>query len=154
MYEEVILMGAADWEQLSSASTTPAEVCRNHERAESLEMFIKKKTCQTFVLDETREPMSGVALRSKGLTLPRWIRLSRSHSKEEIVCDASEDAIDVEPTESPVEVRRAIQSRRRRPDDLVAARVIGQQAPAHATAGRARDIAPPRLAIRRRMECR
>ncbi len=93
----------------SSASTTPAEVCRNHERAESLEMFIKKKTCQTFVLDETREPMSGVALRSKGLTLPRWIRLSRSHRKEEIVCDASEDAIDVEPTESPVEVRRASQ---------------------------------------------
>ena len=101
-------MGAADWEQQSSASTTPAEVCRNHERAESLKMFIKK-TCQTFVLDETPEPMSGVVLRSKGLTLPRWIRLSRSHSKEEIVCDASEDAIDVEPTESPVEVRRASQ---------------------------------------------
>ena len=78
MYEEVILMGAADWEQLSSASTTPAEVCRNHERAESLEMFIKKKTWQTFVLGETPEPMSGIVLRSKGLTQPRWIRLRRS----------------------------------------------------------------------------
>ncbi len=102
-------MGAADWEQLSSARTTPAEVCRNHERAESLRMFIKKETCHAFVLDETPEPMSGVVLRSKGLTLPRWIRLGRSHHKEEIFFDADEDAIDVEPTESPVKVRRASQ---------------------------------------------
>ena len=50
-------MGAT---QQSSASTTPAEVCRNRERAESLKVFIKKKTCQTFVLDETPELMRGV----------------------------------------------------------------------------------------------
>ena len=57
-------MGAADWEQQSIAGTTPSEACRNHERAESLDMFIKKKTCQTFVLDETPEPMGGVVFRS------------------------------------------------------------------------------------------
>jgi hypothetical protein len=77
MYEEVILMGAADWVQQSSASTTPAEVCRSHERAESLTMFIRKKTCHTFVLDETPELMSGIVLGSSGLTLPRWIRLGQ-----------------------------------------------------------------------------
>ena len=40
------------------------------------------------------------------MTLPPWIRLGRGHSKEEIVGDADKDAIDVEPAESPVEVRR------------------------------------------------
>ena len=92
-------MGAVGWEQQSSASTTPAEVCRNHERAESHKIFIKEKTCQTFVLDETHEPLSGIVLRSTSLTLPRWIRLRRNHSKEEIACDADEDAFDGEPTE-------------------------------------------------------
>ena len=67
MSEEVILMGAADLDQQFSANTTPAEVCRNHERAEILDMFTKKKKCQTFVLCETPEPMSGIVLRSKGL---------------------------------------------------------------------------------------
>ncbi len=41
------------------------------------------------------------------MTLSRWIRLGRSHTKEEIVCDADEDAINGDPTESPVAVRRA-----------------------------------------------
>ncbi len=59
MSEEVTWIGAADLEQQSSATTTPADVCRNHKRAEILKMFIKKKTCQTFVLDETPEPMRG-----------------------------------------------------------------------------------------------
>ena len=54
-------------DQQFSANTTPAEVCRNHERAEILDMFTKKKKCQTFVLCETPEPMSGIVLRSKGL---------------------------------------------------------------------------------------
>ncbi len=52
-------MGAADWEQQSSASATPVEACRNHERAESRTMFIKKKACQDFVLDDTNKPMIG-----------------------------------------------------------------------------------------------
>jgi hypothetical protein len=56
---------------------------------------------------ETPEPMSGAVLRSAGLTMPRVIRLGRSHNKEEPVCDADEDAIDGDPTESPVKVRRA-----------------------------------------------
>jgi hypothetical protein len=63
--------------------------------------------CQTFALDETHELMSGIVVRSKGLTLPRWTRLGMSHNKEEIACDADEDAIDGEPTGSPVKVRRA-----------------------------------------------
>ena len=67
MSEEVILMGESDWDQQFSANTTPAEVCRNHERAEILDMFTKKKKCQTFVLGETPEPMSGIVLRNKGL---------------------------------------------------------------------------------------
>jgi hypothetical protein len=67
-------MGAADYEQQSSASTTLNEVCIDHERAESRTMSIRKTTCQTFVLDETHEPMSGIVLRGTGLTLPRWIK--------------------------------------------------------------------------------
>ncbi len=43
MSEEVILMGASDWDQQLSANTPPAEVCRNHERAENLDTFTKKK---------------------------------------------------------------------------------------------------------------
>jgi hypothetical protein len=70
MSQEVTLMGdgcmgAADEEQQSSVNATPAELCRNHERAESLNVPIKKKTSQTFVLDETPEPMSGVVLRAR-----------------------------------------------------------------------------------------
>ena len=64
---EVVLMGAADWDQQLGAITTPTEVCRNHERAEILDMFIKKKKRHTFVLGETPEPMSGIVLRNKGL---------------------------------------------------------------------------------------
>ena len=52
-------MGAADWEQQSSANTTPSEVCRNHERAESHTIVIQKKICQSFVLGDTHKPMIG-----------------------------------------------------------------------------------------------
>jgi hypothetical protein len=74
----------------SSASTTLAEVCRNHDWAESLKRCIKKKSCQTFVQDETPEPMSGIVLRSKGLTLPRWILLDRNHNREELAGNLAE----------------------------------------------------------------
>jgi hypothetical protein len=109
MSEEVTWIGAADLEQQSSATTTPADVCRNHKRAEILKMFIKKKTCQTFVLDETPEPMIGIVLPSKGWTFPRWKRLRRNHNNEDIACDAVEDATVCEPTESPIMIRRTSQ---------------------------------------------
>ena len=67
MSEEVILMGAAGWDQQLSANTTPSEFCHNHERAEILDMFTEKKKWHTFVLGETPETMSGIVLRNKGL---------------------------------------------------------------------------------------
>jgi hypothetical protein len=79
----------------SSASTTPSDVLPQPREEDSPD----------HVMDETPEPMSGTVLRSKGETLPRVIRLDRNHNREETVCDADEDAIDGDHTESPVQVR-------------------------------------------------
>ena len=79
----------------SSASTTPSDVLPPPREEDSPD----------HVMDETPEPMSGTVLRSKGETLPRVIRLDRNHNRGETACDADEDAIDGDHTESPVKVR-------------------------------------------------
>jgi hypothetical protein len=79
------------------------------------------------------------------VTLSRWIRSGRSHTKEEIVCDADEDAINGDPKESPVAVRRASEVVDDDPKILLAHEHLdNSHTPTlHAPAGNARDMAPP-----------
>jgi hypothetical protein len=71
--------------------------------------------------------------------------LGRSHTKEEIVCDADEDAINGDPKESPVAVRRASEVVDDDPKILLAHEHLdNSHTPTlHAPAGNARDMAPP-----------